>query len=338
MAVAFAGGATAYALGIPGNWFVGAMLATILFAMSGRSVIFPATLRDAMLIGLGLIFGAGMTGDTFADIARWPVSMFLVLVNLVLIVALSMLYFVYIAKWDRISAMLASVPGALTHVMVLAEETKADVARVAVSQSTRIILLGAIIPIFFSGNGDSATTPMAAQIPVSVRDTAILIVGGVLAAGLFTLLRIPGAKIIGPTFASALLFANGIVGGAFQSWQIVPFFVLLGMMIGARLSGISLSLIKQYLLSSIGAFLLVFLVSAAAAAAASALTGIPFGLAMLAFAPGAFEAMAALALVLDQDPAFVIAHHLVRYFGIILMTPVFLAIASKSSTKDQNDK
>ncbi|MEC7564009.1 MAG: AbrB family transcriptional regulator [SAR324 cluster bacterium] len=41
----------------------------------------------------------------------------------------------------------------------------------------------------------------------------------------------------------------------------------------------------------------------------------------MAYAPGGLEAMIMMAFILDLDPAFVAAHQLVRYIGMILILP-----------------
>jgi hypothetical protein len=59
---------------------------------------------------------------------------------------------------------------------------------------------------------------------------------------------------------------------------------------------------------------------------AAGLVGIlslPIGEVMIAFAPGAVDAMMLLALALNLDPVYVGAHHLVRIFFVSLAMPLF---------------
>ena len=51
---------------------------------------------------------------------------------------------------------------------------------------------------------------------------------------------------------------------------------------------------------------------------------LPFGQLWLAYAPGGFEAMAAMALVLKLEPAFVGTHHVLRILGLNLVGPLWL--------------
>lgn len=330
------GGFLAYYLGIPGGWLLGAMFSTVGFVMTGREVVFPNLLRNALFVILGLMFGSAMTPEMLTSMAKWPSSMALVVLTMVALVFASVAYFRIIAKWDMASSLLASIPGALSHIMSVAGDTGANIKQVAISQSTRIFLLAALMPLMLGFEPQSAG--IAARVPVSLPNIGLLIIASSAGALAFTLLRVPGALITGATVASALLFANGITTGAFQSWQQIPFYILLGMMVGSRMSGITFAEYRRHLIVSAGAFSIVFAVSALGAISASWLFDIPFGLALLAFAPGAFEAMAAFALVANFDPAFVIAHHMVRFFGIILMTPVFLMVLSRVTPKKTSKK
>ena len=56
----------------------------------------------------------------------------------------------------------------------------------------------------------------------------------------------------------------------------------------------------------------------------SRLLGLPFGQVLLAFAPGGLEAMTIMAFALDLDPAYVGAHHLIRFLGLGLLLPLFM--------------
>jgi len=325
------GGYLAYIMGIPGGWLIGAMFATVIFVMSGREVVFPVVLRDVLFVVLGVMFGSSMNPAMLSGMAKWPLSMAMVVITMIAIVLVSVLYFRWIAKWDAASALLASIPGALSHVMAVASEAGADIKRVAISQSTRIFMLAALVPVMLNEQPQSSLS--ISKIPISLMDIGFVAVAGFAGAYIFKMLRIPGALITGATLASALLFANEIVSGSFQFWQTVPGYILLGMMVGSRMSGISLSEYRKFFVVSLGAFSIVFLISALGALLASRLLDISYGLALLAFAPGAFEAMAALALAINYDPAFIIAHHMVRFFGIILMTPVFLLVLSRVRTR-----
>jgi hypothetical protein len=59
------------------------------------------------------------------------------------------------------------------------------------------------------------------------------------------------------------------------------------------------------------------------------LLSMAYGQVFVAFAPGGVEAMAAMALALNYDPAFVAVHHIYRIIMLILALPLFLKIMRK---------
>jgi uncharacterized membrane protein AbrB (regulator of aidB expression) len=78
----------------------------------------------------------------------------------------------------------------------------------------------------------------------------------------------------------------------------------------------------QLLPASLGAFVIGLGLSGGAALVAWQTLGIGFGKIALAYAPGALEALTVLAYQFNLDPAYVAAHHVVRFVCIALLVPV----------------
>ena len=51
---------------------------------------------------------------------------------------------------------------------------------------------------------------------------------------------------------------------------------------------------------------------------------LPFTQVWIAFAPGGLEAMAAMAIALGFDPAYVGTHHILRFIGLALVVPIWM--------------
>jgi uncharacterized membrane protein AbrB (regulator of aidB expression) len=73
--------------------------------------------------------------------------------------------------------------------------------------------------------------------------------------------------------------------------------------------------------AGLAAFLLALAIALMAAGLTSTLTGLPLALTILAYAPGGLEAMIIMAFALGLDPAFVAAHQVARYVGLVLFMP-----------------
>ena len=73
--------------------------------------------------------------------------------------------------------------------------------------------------------------------------------------------------------------------------------------------------------AALGSFAVAIVISAIFVAVIALTTHVRFADIIVAFAPGAMDAMLALALTLHIDPIFVGAHHLSRFVFVTITTP-----------------
>jgi uncharacterized protein len=327
LGVAAAGGAGFAALGLPAAWLTGAMLATAAGALAGLPVGLPPGLRDLAFLLLGVSMGSTVTPETLDMMRAWPGSIALLVVSVVTTLAVSSFYLERVSGWDRVTARFASIPGALSSVLVLAALSPADLPRVVLAQTIRIFTLVALTPpllVVFAGEGAetlaAAAGPAAPAIATAGGVLALLFAGAVAGAALERL-GVPAGVLVGAMLASALLHVTGLVHGRPPPLLVI---VATGVLIGARFRGTSLDTVRRTVPGAVSSVLLALAVSAAIAAVGARLLGLPFGQLWIAYAPGGVEAMAAMALALGLDPAFVGAHHILRILGLTAAVPVWL--------------
>ena len=77
----------------------------------------------------------------------------------------------------------------------------------------------------------------------------------------------------------------------------------------------------SHLKAALGSFAIAIAISAIFVAVVALTTHVRFADILVAFAPGAMDAMLALALTLHIDPIFVGAHHLSRFVFVSITTP-----------------
>jgi uncharacterized membrane protein AbrB (regulator of aidB expression) len=82
--------------------------------------------------------------------------------------------------------------------------------------------------------------------------------------------------------------------------------------------------LRQLTMVGLGALVVGTVVSSAFAIACAFLLALPVGDVVIAFAPGALEAMTTLAFVLNLDPAYVGTHHIARLIFVSLMIPIVM--------------
>lgn len=324
LALGTLGGALADLSGLPVAWLLGATITIAVASLSGVPVFIPTRLRDATFFILGIQAGSGVTPDVVNQLALWPLSFLIQMIGVACVVVVTNFFLQRAFGWDRETALFASLPGALSFVLAAASETKADMTRIIVVQSTRLLLLiGALTPLLgWLEGGEVVNDGLRGGIVGSPLQYALLIGSALLLAWLGVRSRLPGGLILGALIASAFMHGTEIAPVAIPTWIATPALIVLGCTIGARLRREDRNAMFQLLPASLGAFAIGIVLSGLAGLTALALLGISFGKIALAYAPGALEALTVLAFQFDLDPAYVAAHHVVRFMCLALVVPL----------------
>ncbi|MGE0629066.1 MAG: AbrB family transcriptional regulator [Hyphomicrobiaceae bacterium] len=237
LAIGVAGGTAFWLLGLPLPWLSGPAASVAGMSLAGWRLGLYAPLRETAIIVLGLMFGSTVTPDTIALMPRWPATLLGLVGAILSIMAAGAWYLERVHKLDRATARLASMPGTLSFVMVLALETNSDPRRVAIIQVIRLTAILLLLPSIVTLFGDPVPSGMyrpAGQTIVKYEQLALLLAAGFLSAHLFARLKTPAPQLFGAMLAAALLYGPGILDSAIPPWTMVPVFVVLGAMIGSN--------------------------------------------------------------------------------------------------------
>jgi uncharacterized protein len=321
----------------PAPWLAGSMLATLPLLAAGARFEIPSILRDAVFLLLGTQIGAAVNWETVAGMGRWPLSLVFLALTVTAIVVSGMAFFRRTQGWDEATAFFAAVPGALSLVLMVANQSGADMPRVTVVQSFRLVFLVAALPLLITGLGPlgfgagaGAEGPHPSLVQASgALDTLLAIAAGAALGSLFAWARVPAGLMLGAAFANGVLHLLGIVSGALPPGLLTPAYVVLGAAIGDRFAGVRAADIMATLWVGFGGFLLSLVIALVGALAASRIAGVPLAYALVAFAPGGLEAMSALGIALGLDPAYVGVHQIARYLGLSIALPVITGLFAR---------
>ena len=336
IAAAIIGGFIANAFALPVAWLLGPVVGATICSLSGLNTRPPDALRTFAFYVLGVQAGSGVSPEVVNQIAIWPLSF---LIQLIGVLAATLLCYAYLRRllgWDHATSLFASLPGALSFVLAAAGDTKADMGRVVITQSIRLLMLiGALVPLLgiMEGGGVMGSTVRPSG-DGTLFDYGLMF--GVCAVTAFVAgrLRIPGGMMLGALIGSAVLHGADIVSVSLPAFLALPSLVLLGVIIGSRLNGISARGFGKLLLPSLGCFALSLIGTGLAGVAAVLLVDLPAPNVALAYAPGALEALTVLAFQFDIDPAYVAAHHVVRFFAIAMVVPLLARRVSRSEARE----
>ncbi|MGP9821602.1 AbrB family transcriptional regulator [Salinarimonas sp. NSM] len=336
VAVAWCGGWLFTVLGVPASWLSGAVVAVIVLGRFGLAVIMPRALAETAMVVSGAVIGAGMTPDTLAAAGRYPLSLLFLAAAVVATTFASSLVLMRGFGWRRDDAVLATVPGALTAVMAIAAERRADVPGIGIVQSTRLLFLIIVLPFLVAagGGGETAIVPGAAPAPetAGAGTLAVVLLGSVVVGVGFERIGLAAPLLLGATLFSGAAYVSGSVAGPIPDAIATLGFVLIGVYIAQRFNTLDLPAIRRLVPAALTAFVVGIAVAGVFAGLSVALAGAPLAEALVAFAPGGLEAMVVLALVMGLDPLYVGVHHLVRFLGIGLVLPVVFRTRGSAGT------
>lgn len=315
------------AAGLPAAWVSGPMLVTAAMALFGLPVVMPQSLRQPVLLLLGIAMGASVTPEVVAQLPRWPWTLLGVVLTVPVVMAALMGYYQRFTGADRVTAFMASVPGSLGFVMAVAIEVGADVRQVALVHAIRLFLLVLILPIVVTYGGAT----VAVMVPRAVlshdpMQIAVLIGASLALGGVLTLCRMPSSLMVGGMISSAVLHGLGWSHATIPQPVLSLCLLVLGAMIGVRFAGAKIGMLMRLLPTAVGGTLIAAALATALAAGFGTLAGFDFGQMVMAYAPGGLEAMVFMSMALGYDPAFVGSHHLIRMLFTAFALPVVVRL------------
>ncbi len=338
-----AGGFLFNAARFPAGWLAGSMVFAAAAALAGRPIDVPRPLARVCSVVLGIAIGGVVTPETLRGMMTWPLSIAVVAISVAAATLATYAYLTRVHGWNTLTAIFASVPGGLAQVMTLATEAKrkCDIRGVAIVQTLRVMILTVVVPAALSLTGRvGAVRRPASLVPVAEAPVAFAILVGAAAAAGLGLLRLGfrGGLFFGALTVSAFLHGGAFIEVTMPSWLATAAMVGLGTLSGGRFTGMPLRLLLAYLGAALGAFAVSLAVTAAIGVAVTLAAPLPVGEVIVAYAPGAVDAMMILALALNLDPVFVGAHHLARVFVVSLALPVLAHYFSAPEPKSAKER
>ena len=321
-AIGAAGGLLFLWANLPGGLISGAMAAVGIAALAGRPLTMSPLPTQAVLVLLGITLGSLVSRQMIQHIGAYPLTIGLLALATFCMTFGSSFYLQRFHGWDQTSALLAASPGALSQITMLATEKGADVPAIAVVQTMRVIILTAALPLLLALTGIAPTTPATfAAAVASPLELAVLAGAAIAVALLLRLAKFPASWMFGAMIASGVLHGTGLIEGGLPPWMRGLALIGIGAVIGTRFARVKKSTLLSHVNAALGSFAVAIVISGIFVTAILLTTNVRFADVVVAFAPGAMDAMLALALTLHIDPIFVGAHHLSRFLFVSITTP-----------------
>lgn len=333
LALGALGGLGFMLFGLPAAMLSGAMAVTAVAVLAGAPLAMPNLIRDGAFVVLGVVVGSAIDAETLEALPHWPVSLAALAVAVALLMILAPMRLTRAHGVDPLTARLCAIPGALSYVIALTDDLGADGRRVAILQTLRLVILMIVAP---AALGLAMTVPSAPAEPettLGLGALAMLLALSALAAILAQKAGAPAPMFMGPMAVSGALFASGVVEGRPPTLLIDAAFLVTGVVVGLRFRGTELGFLWRSVRAGVDNAAIGLGLTTLAAWPVAAGLGLPFLQVWLAFAPGGFDTMTALAFALDVDPAFVAGHQLLRFLGLSLTLPFLFRKSDRAAPR-----
>ncbi|MDD9732275.1 AbrB family transcriptional regulator [Mameliella sp. AT18] len=312
-------------IGFPAAALTGSAVGVTLAGLAGLRFDLPVWMRTAAFILLGVNIGTGVTPETLQAAASWPLSIAVLGASLPLGLAIAKAGMVRWMGFSQRDAILASAPGHLSYVLSMSLEQGGPTAQIAVIQSIRVLFLTLCVPLLVSvvfGASGATLLPVADMTLISL---GLLGLAGLIVGYGYQKLRVPAAFLMAGMTVSALGHVTDLTPGRLSAELGDAAFVVMGTMIGSRFAGQSGAVLRNSVMAGAWLTLVNVITTLMAVTVALVLMGVPPAVLIVAYAPGGVEAMAAIAVTLGLDPAYVAAHHVMRLLILSLLLPIWMA-------------
>ncbi len=316
-------------INVPLPWLLGAIVA---IAIASRFPKIP--LRSPKMFSaparavLGITIGSAFNPTILHYLGDFVSSLVLILPFVLLITFCGMLYYWKWLKFDKMTAYFSSMPGGLLEMITLAESMGANVYKVTMTQSVRLLCIVFTLPFIIqvmshvSLDGRvSITQPLLASDP---HDMIILIFCALLGWWGALKLKIPGGTMLGPMVLGALVYGSGIVHSRPPNEIIKLIQLILGTTVGFVFVGVQGREIVKILGQTLGYFIILAMISALFVLVVTNMTEFPLVSILLAFSPGGQSEMNLIAIIVGANLPYVALHHIVRMFLVMSVAPVFV--------------
>lgn len=312
-------------LNLPLPWLLGPIFACLIASLAGVPMRGIKVVNNAMRTILGVAVGATFTTALLASMAgMWP-TLLLIPVMTGCIGVIGVLYFQRLWGFDFATSYYASMPGGLQDMLVFGEEAGGDVRALSLIHATRVMVIVVALPFLLTWvwEADLGNPPGAPAASIAPLQLGLMVFCGLAGWQIAKRVGMFGATILGPLLLAAALSLTGVLQHRPPAEAIWAAQFFIGMGVGSKYAGVTMAEVRTDVTAGLG-FCLILLLLTVVFAESIYLAGLAPPLeTVLAFAPGGQAELVVLALIVGADMAFVVAHHVLRMFVVILGAPLF---------------
>ena len=324
-ALGLVGVALFHALDLPLPWLLGPLTACLVASLAGARLKGIAIVNEGMRTILGVAVGATFTPVLLVSMmGMWP-TLLLIPVMIVAIGLVGVPYFQRLWGYDFATSYYGAMPGGLQDMLVFGEEAGGNPRSLSLIHATRVMVIVAALPFLLQGiwDADLSNAPGAPASSIAPSQLLLMVACALIGWRVAKAVGMFGASILGPLIVAAAAALAGLLNHRPPAEAIWAAQFFIGMTVGTKYSGITMAEVRRDLAAGLGFCVILMVLTVIFVEFVYGLGLAPGMEALLAFAPGGQAELTVLALIVGADVAFVIAHHVLRIFVVILGAPLF---------------
>ncbi len=312
-------------LHLPLPWTLGPMVMAIIWkSLFKKTVYWPKKLRNMGMVVLGYMLGSPFT----PAIANQVIQQLPIMLTMTLMLIALCLGTGYISgRYTGVglaNSLIGSLPGGLSQMSVICEETKGtNLSVVTLMQTVRVITVVFTVPLLaLHGIADHITPASRVTTPMDLNQLPTLALFTVTISVLVKIakrLNLSSVYILGPVLGTAALVLSGLTAPVLPAPVIALAQVFVGIRMGRDVDFGSLSNWKTIAFVNLLSVLAVIFLLLGIAYAVSHIYPMSFITAFISMAPGGISEMGLTAMAVNADLAAVVAYQLFRLLFILLV-------------------
>lgn len=324
LVLAAMGAALFFAGSLPLPMLLGPMAICLVAALAGARLQGMGQVGVFFRTFLGVAVGSSITPDVVSRLPEIGLSLAFIPLFVLAIGVIGYPILRYGFGFNHPTAYYAAMPGGLQDMLIFGEEAGGDVRALGLIHATRVLVILTIAPIILSTlwQLDLTVPPGVAASEIAPSQIALMVLAAVVGwkgaerVGLF------GASILGPLILTAVLSLSGVITHRPPAEIIWASQFFIGIAVGVKYAGVTARELKVDVAAGLVFSAAVALVAAGFIYAIGSSGIAPRLEAFLSFLPGGQAEMTVIAIIAGADLSFVVTHHILRIFVVILFAPV----------------
>ncbi|MBQ0140035.1 MAG: AbrB family transcriptional regulator [Kurthia sp.] len=334
LGVAWIGGLLFSKLSIPVPWLLGPIAFVLIGSTIKRSLFYwPKQIKSVGMIVIGYTIGLALTKDAVTAIGHQLPYMFGMTMLLILLSAAVAFLVSKVSNTNYPTALLASIPGGMTQIILMAEEMKGvNLTIVTVTQTIRLMLIVIGMPLILAGLGESSAAQNVSNAiqPHINYPTVIVLILCVIFSFLGKKIKFPTAFLLVPALVTAIAQGFGMQAVDLPPSTLQFAQVLIGINIGLMMRPGELENKTKTLSLAFFSGMLIFITAMFLGIFFAEINNFDLPTALLSLAPGGMDQMGAIAHAIHADLSMVAGYQVFRAFFILfIIQPVLSYILQK---------